>query len=220
MEIEHCAFPDDLLYEGDGLVWARDESGRLVVGITSIYAAVAGRLAKVTSKALGASYTRGAAIGFLESARHFGPIRTPVSGILEAVNETVLANPRTMGDSPYAHGWFARIRPSDWNRERTALRSGPDAKEDLAAQIAALRVRCFAAFPDHEMFEIGIECATVLVKLNELVARIEPGEVVHLVTDDPTSPIEMIRWSDETGQPVVDERKEGALFHYLVRKVR
>jgi len=94
-----------------------------------------------------------------------------------------------------------------------------DAREILAKQIAVLRVRCFAAFPDHEMFEIGIECSAVLAKLNELLTRTEIGTVVHLVTDDPTSPIEMVRWSDQTGQPVIDERKEGNLFHFLVRKV-
>jgi TusA-related sulfurtransferase len=69
------------------------------------------------------------------------------------------------------------------------------------------------------MFEIGTECAAVLVKLNELLAQIPVGDVVHVVTDDPTSPIEMVRWSDESGQPVIDERKEGSLFHFLVRKV-
>ena len=89
----------------------------------------------------------------------------------------------------------------------------------LTKQIAALRIRCFAAFPDFEMFEIGLECSAVLAKLNELLTRIEVGAVVHLVTDDPTSPIEMVRWSDQTGQPVIDERKEGNLFHFLVRKV-
>jgi len=55
--------------------------------------------------------------------------------------------------------------------------------------------------------------------LDELLTRIEVRGVVHLVTDDPTSPIEMVRWSDQTGQPVIDQRKEGNLFHFLVRKV-
>src|SRR2546428_646669 len=133
MKIDGCEFPDDLLYDPAGLVWARPlTSGEVEVGITSIYAA---------------------------------------------------------------------------------------ATELLAKQVAAFRVRCFAAFPDFEMFEIGVECAAVLVKLNELLVQVPVGEVVHLVTDDPTSPIEMVRWSDETGQSVIDERREGSLFHFLVRKV-
>ena len=219
MEIDHCEFPDDLLYDGEGLVWARvEDSGDVLLGITSIYAAVAGRLTKITAKLVGASYAQDSAIGLLESDKYFGPIRTPVSGVLREINEAILAKPRRMTDSVYEDGWFARLRPTNLADDRKALRSAPDARVILSKQIAALRVRCFAAFPDYEMFEIGIECSAVLVKLNELLTRIEVGEVVHLVTDDPTSPIEMVRWSDQTGQPVVDERREGTLFHFLVRK--
>ncbi len=126
--------------------------------------------------------------------------------------------PRTMMEDLYREGWIARIHPSNLAADRSSLLALPAAAEFLAKQIAALRVRCFAAFPDYEMFEIGVECAAVLVKLNELLVQVPLGEIVHLVTDDPTSPIEMVRWSDETGQLVIDERREGPLFHFLVRK--
>jgi glycine cleavage system H lipoate-binding protein/TusA-related sulfurtransferase len=220
MKIDGCEFPDDLLYDREGLVWIRPSpTGDAVVGITSIYAALAGRVAKVTTKTTGTLYPRGAAIGFLESGKHFGPIRTPVGGVLLEVNPSVLAKPRLLTEALYHDGWVARMRPSALTRDRPELLALPAGRETLEKQIAALRVRCFAAFPDYEMFEIGVECAAVLVKLNELLSQIPVGDVVHVVTDDPTSPIEMVRWSDETGQPVIDERKEGSLFHFLVRKV-
>jgi len=220
MKIDGCEFPDDLLYDPDGLVWARPlTSGEVEVGITSIYAAVAGRIAKVSGRPAGVEYAKGSALGFLESGKYFGPIRTPVRGVLREVNPKVLAKPRTMTEALYGDGWVARVRPSNLADDRGSLLALPAATELLAKQIAAFRVRCFAAFPDFEMFEIGVECAAVLVKLNELLVQVPIGEVVHLVTDDPTSPIEMVRWSDETGQPVIDERREGSLFHFLVRKV-
>ena len=220
MKIDGCEFPDDLLYDSDGLVWARPlTSGDVQVGITSIYAAVAGRIAKVSGKTAGVEYAKGSAIGFLESGKYFGPIRAPVGGVLQEINPKVLVKPRTMMEDLYREGWIARVDPSNLAADRSSLLALPAAAEFLAKQIAALRVRCFAAFPDYEMFEIGVECAAVLVKLNELLVQVPLGEIVHLVTDDPTSPIEMVRWSDETGQPVIDERREGALFHFLVRKV-
>jgi len=55
-------------------------------------------------------------------------------------------------------------------------------------------------------------------KLNEELAARAPGDAILLVTDDPTSPIEMVRWSDQTGHPVLAHRKEGTLHHFLVRK--
>jgi len=80
-------------------------------------------------------------------------------------------------------------------------------------------VHCYAALPDYELFEIGTECAAVLVKLNELLARIEAGDVVHLVSDDWTAPVEMQNWSSMTGQPIIETRREGNLYHFLIRKV-
>ncbi len=218
MRIQECEFPEDLLYDSEGFVWVREESGIAVVGITSILAAVAGRLTSVRAKAAGVIYGRGEGIGFLESGRYFGVIRAPVRGTLLAVNEEALRRPKLLSDSPYGDGWFAQLRPENWREDRTALRSASAAHDLLRSQIAALRVRCFAAFPDYEMYEIGVECSAVLVKLNELMARIEVDEVVHIVSDDATAPVEMAQWTEQTGHPVVDARREGNLFHYLVRK--
>jgi glycine cleavage system H lipoate-binding protein/TusA-related sulfurtransferase len=181
---------------------------------------VAGKLTKVTSKALGTEYARGRVIGTLESGKYFGTAKTPVGGVLIAVNEQILSKPKVLSESPYREGWFARLRPTNWTMDRDHLLPIEKAKVILEKQIESLRVRCFAAFPDYDMYEIGTECAAVLVKLNELMGRMEVGEVVHIVSDDWTAPMEMDRWSTETGHPVVDTRKEGNLYHFLVRKVR
>jgi len=181
---------------------------------------VAGKLTKVTAKPAGIEYARGRVIGTLESGKYFGTVKTPVGGVLVALNDAVVRNPKLLSESPYREGWFARLRPMGWSADRQALLPIAEAKGLLAKQIEALHVRCFAAFPDYDMYEIGTECAAVLVKLNELMSRIEVGEVVHIVSDDWTAPMEMDRWSTETGQPVVDARKEGNLYHFLVRKVR
>jgi len=220
MRIEECEFPDDLLYDSEGFAWVREESGIAVVGITSILAAVAGKLTSVRAKTAGVIYGRREGIGSLESGRYFGVIRAPVRGTLLAVNEEVLRKPKLLSDSPYGDGWFARLRPENWREDQTALRSASAAHEMLKSQLASLRIRCFAAFPDYEMYEIGVECSAVLLKLNELMARIEVGEVVHIVSDDATAPVEMAQWTEQTGHPVVDARREGNLFHYLVRRAR
>lgn len=218
LRIEGCEFPDDLLYDPDGLAWAREEADGVVrIGITSILAAVAGRITRVTGRPTGVLYERGRAVGTVESGKYFGPIRTPVGGTLIAVNDGVLARSKTLSERPYAEGWFARVRPTAIDADRGALLPADRAAGAFAGQISALRVRCFAAFPDYEMVEIGTECAAVLSKLNELLAQVEPGAVVHIASDDPTAEVEMRRWSEETRRPLVDSRREGTLFHFLVR---
>ena len=68
------------------------------------------------------------------------------------------------------------------------------------------------------MFDIGVECAAVLVKLNELLANSGAGTVVHVVSDDKSSDIEMQRWSDQTGNQILESRNEGSFYHFMVRK--
>jgi TusA-related sulfurtransferase len=46
------------------------------------------------------------------------------------------------------------------------------------------------------------------------------NEVIHVVSDDVTADIEMERWSDQTGQAVLESRKEGKLTHFIVKKVK
>ncbi len=219
MRVESCEFPDDLLYDADGLVWVRPEpTGEVALGVTSLHAALAGRLTKVEARRVGTSYDRGRSVGTLESIRYFGSIRTPVRGTLVAVNATVLSSPKVLSETPYTEGWFARMRPADWEADRETLRTVPQSRDAFAAQIAALHVHCFAAFPDYELFEIGTECSAVLARLDETLAGAAEGEVVHLVSDDWTAPAEIVNWSQRTGHPVVEERKEGNLYHFLVRK--
>jgi len=134
MKIDGCEFPDDLLYDSDGLVWARPlTSGDVQVGITSIYAAIAGRIAKVSGRTAGVEYAKGSSIGFLESGKYFGPIRAPVGGVLQEVNPKVLAKPRTMTEAVYEFGHrtlrttvglSSRFQPEPTVLRRRSLRCG------------------------------------------------------------------------------------------------
>jgi TusA-related sulfurtransferase len=70
------------------------------------------------------------------------------------------------------------------------------------------------------MYEIGVECAATLTKLDELVSSIEIGGIVHLVSDDNSADLEMIRWSEERGQSILETRPEGNLLHFIIKKTK
>jgi len=221
LEIDHCIFPDDLLYDLENNTWLRvEEDGEVTIGVTSVLPAIAGKLTLARLKAVGIDIQRGQSLGTLESQKFVGPIPSPVSGILVKTNGLVVDKPRIINDAPYEDGWIARLRPSQLKLERILLSKSGESKIPLQQKIAEFHVRCFKAFPDHEMSEIGTECSAVLIHLNELLATISVGEVVHLVSDDPTAYVEMVVWSERTGQSLVDWRKEGNLFHFIVRKAR
>jgi glycine cleavage system H lipoate-binding protein/TusA-related sulfurtransferase len=220
LKIEYCDFPDDALYDLENNVWVKlDSPTRAKIGITSVHAALAGRLSSVKFKPLGTNLNKGQSVATIESARYFGVVRTPVAGTLVAVNSRLESEPKLANDSPYTLGWFAEIARSPGDNGLESLVKPEEAVERIREQIRSLRVRCFAAYPDREMWEIGVECAAVLVRLNELLEYCKLNEVVHVVSDDPTADIEMERWADETGQAVLESRKEGKLMHFIVKKI-
>jgi glycine cleavage system H lipoate-binding protein/TusA-related sulfurtransferase len=221
LEIEHCEFPEDRVYDLENNVWVKLDDQRVAtIGITSVHAALAGRLTQVKFKAVGELFERGRAAATIESVKYFGAVRAPLTGILLEKNSALETSPKLANDDPYGHGWFAKMRPSRLDVELQSLLEPSHAVERIRGQIGELRIRCFRAFPDHEMWEIGVECAAVLVRLDDLIGQISVGEVVHIVSDDPTADIEMVRWSDQTGQEVLESRWEGKLAHFIVRKVK
>lgn len=223
MEIDHCIFPDQLLYDVDNFVWANNNDngkGSMTLGITSILTFIAGKICTIKIKNPGTEIKRGKSIGTLESNKYFGVVRSPISGTIVETNYSIVNNPKIVNDYPYTEGWFAKIRPNNMFGEIKALETIENCHAKIMLIIQQLHVRCFAAFPDYEMFEIGVECAATLTKLDELLAKLETGHVVHLVSDDGTADLEIIRWSEQTGQSVVELRKEGNLFHFIIRKVK
>jgi glycine cleavage system H lipoate-binding protein/TusA-related sulfurtransferase len=220
LEIDHCIFPDELLYDLENNTWLRvEEDGEVTIGVTSVLPAIAGKLTLARLKAVGIDIQRGKSLGTLESQKFVGPIPSPVSGTLVKTNGLVVDKPRIINDSPYEDGWIARIRPSQLALERILLSKSSESRIPLRQKIAEFHVRCFKAFADHEVSEIGTECSAVLVRLNDLLATLPIGEVVHLISDDPTAYVEMVAWSERTGQSLVDWRKEGNLFHFIIKKM-
>jgi len=221
LEIDHCVFPDDLLYDLENNTWLRiEDNGEVTVGVTSVLPAIAGKLTLARLKSAEVAIQRGQSLGTLESLKFVGPIPSPVSGILLKTNGLIVDRPRIINNSPYQEGWIASLKPSHLALERILLSKSTESKTLLVKKIAEFHVRCFKAFPDHEMSEIGTECSAVLIRLNDLLATIPVGEVVHLVSDDPTAYVEMVAWSERTGQNLLDWRQEGNLFHFIVKKVR
>ena len=221
MKIDNCLFPEDLLYDTENLVWLsnKDEKKTVTIGITAIMASVASKLFSVKLKPVGTKIEKGKSCGVLESVKYFGVVRTPISGTIVDVNKSLMDNPKLANDFPYSQGWFVKIEPSDLT-DLNALETIENCRDEMSLAIQKLRVRCFVAFPDHEMFEIGVECSATLAKLDELLEKIPTGEVIHLVSDDPTADIEMLRWSEDKGQSLLETRKEGNLFHFIVKKIR
>ena len=221
MEVEGCPLPDDRLYDLENELWVRFEPGEQVatVGILAPFASFIGKVQRVEYRATSGPVDRGRGVAIVESTRYTGAVRMPVDGRILEVNPLLADRPKWVNDDPYGRGWVFRaaangpVVPGTGGLENASAIAGR-----LAERIRARHVRCWAAAPDLELIEVGAECSAILARLDEEIARRAPDDVLLLVTDDPTSPIELVRWSDRTGESVIDHRTEGALHQFLIRK--
>jgi len=220
MELGGCSLPEDRLYDLENDVWWAPESegGVARVGVLSTLSAFAGPFRSFAFRPVEGAVGRGRSVATVESYRYTGAVRMPVDVVLVERNEELVHRPRLLNDAPYADGWVVRVRAARPEDPVQLLESAGAIARRLEERIRTQRIRCWPVTPDLELYEIGIECSAVLTKLNEELAARPPGESILLVTDDPTSPIEMVRWSDQTGHPVLAHRAEGTLHQFLVRK--
>ncbi|MGI0131159.1 MAG: hypothetical protein ACREEC_13590 [Thermoplasmata archaeon] len=220
MEIGGCPVPEDRLYDLENDVWyLREEpSGRARVGLIGPLVWFAGAFQTVAFRPVEGRIGRGRSIATVESVRYTGAVRLPVDGVVEDRNQQIVERPRLLNDAPYGEGWVVRIRPSDDRYPPPGLEPASAVAERLGERIRRQRIRCWPQTPDLELYEIGIECSAVLTMLNEELRGRPAGQAVLLVTDDPTSPIEMERWSDQSGHALLAHRREGSLHSFLVRK--
>jgi glycine cleavage system H protein len=220
MEILGCLLPEDRLYDLENDTWWFPEPGEGTarVGLMAPFGAFAGPFRSFAFRPVDGVVERGRSVATVESVRLTGAIRLPVDARVVERNERLAANPRLLNDAPYADGWVVRVRPERPEDPGRILEDAARVAARLEDRIRTRRIRCWPTTPEVELSEVGLECSAVLVKLNEELARRAPGEAVLLVTDDPTSPIEMVRWSDQTGYPILAQRREENLFQFLVRK--
>jgi glycine cleavage system H protein len=222
MEVAGCPVPEDRLYDPEEEVWLKlSEDGHSArVGLVAWLSSFAGRFQTVTYRPVEGVIERGRSVATVESIRYTGPVRLPVTGTILERNDALRTSPKLLNNSPYDEGWVVRIALRDPSEPDRTMQRASQVAGPLAERIARLRIHCYPAVPDSELVEIGAECQAVLVRLSEEIERRAPGEVVLLVTDDPTAPIEMVRWEDRSGHRVIHHRREGTLHHFLVRRER
>ncbi|MGH9973005.1 MAG: hypothetical protein ACRD93_03805 [Nitrososphaeraceae archaeon] len=229
MKISHCDFPEGILYDLDNFVWLRndeDDHSIVTLGITPILITLAGKLTKIKLKQIGTNVEKNKSVGSIESLRYFGMVRCPLEGKIIEINNILSDNPKIVNDFPYDDGWLVKVKfdnsgsSVDSVFKNYNLKFIDECHDEIKKLIEKLHVRCFSAFPDYEMFEIGVECAATLTKLDELIDKIDLGNIVHVVSDDLSADLEMIRWSEERGQNLLESRKEGNLYHFIVKKIK
>mgnify|MGYP000527661450 CR=1 FL=1 len=140
--VNNCNIPEDLYYVIEKHVWARFESDAITVGITDVAQNLAKTIISVTPRKVGKEVTQGKSLATVESGKWVGAVPSPVSGAIIEVNQSVISDPRKINDDPYGEGWIARLQPSDWDGESSALATGAEGVEAYKGFLDAEGIVC------------------------------------------------------------------------------
>jgi glycine cleavage system H protein len=102
-------YPDDLLYHPEH-DWARVEGDEAVLGITWHAQDALGELVHFEPPDVGATISKDASYGEIESVKAVSDLISPLSGEVLAVNQDVVDAPETVNEDPHGRGWLIRIR--------------------------------------------------------------------------------------------------------------
>jgi len=118
--------PTDRLYDTRYDMWVQRAGERVVVGVTSFGVFLAGELIAFTAKPRGAQVELGRGIGTVESSKTVMAVHSPLSLLVDEINEVAEEHPRVINTDPYVAGWMVRGRPLAWENERAALVNARD----------------------------------------------------------------------------------------------
>ena len=134
MEIEGYVFPDDLYYHKEHF-WAKVDGNTVVMGANDFAQKLAGQIVYVELPSRGRALEQGKPCGSMESGKWVGRVYAPVSGKVEAVNETLEETPELVNESPYEKGWICKIYPANLQEELKNLLTGSSLVEFIKSEI-------------------------------------------------------------------------------------
>jgi len=93
--------------------WARQEEGRVRVGITDFAQEQLGDVVFLNLPEVGSSVQAGQALGEIESTKSVADIYAPITGTVVEVNTEAADDPAAVNQEPYGRGWLVLIEPDD-----------------------------------------------------------------------------------------------------------
>ena len=106
------SYPDDCRY-ADSHEYARRDGELVRVGISAFAVDQLGDIVFVELPEVGDSLSQGSSFGSVESVKAVEEVIAPISGLIEARNEAVLASPEELQNDPYGEGWLLLLQPAD-----------------------------------------------------------------------------------------------------------
>ena len=101
-------YPEELKYSKTH-EWVKEEDGLVLIGISDFAQDSLGDIVFVNLPEAGDEVTVGEAFADVESVKAVSDVFSPVSGIVEEVNEALADDPALVNSDPYG-SWFIKVK--------------------------------------------------------------------------------------------------------------
>ncbi|MCL2172857.1 MAG: glycine cleavage system protein GcvH [Nitrososphaerota archaeon] len=120
VDIEGYEVPEGLYYSKD-FVWIKIEDQKVRVGITDYAQKALREIVYAELPSVETEVNQNETCGTLESVKAVSDLTTPISGVIEKVNEEVLSHPEILNEDPYGKAWLLVIKPANLEAELVSL---------------------------------------------------------------------------------------------------
>ena len=142
-KINECVIFKNLHYSVPDNTWVRvNDDGTVTIGMTDVAQSLAGPILHAKAKKVGVARKKGRPIATVESGKWVGPVKSPMTGEIVAINETLSEDVKVINKSPYNKGWIIKLKPEDLERDLADLLTGDAAVEAYRAKIEKEGLTC------------------------------------------------------------------------------
>ena len=135
-KVNECVIFKNLHYSVKDNTWVRvNDDGTVTIGMTDVAQSLAGPILHAKAKKVGVARKKGRPIATVESGKWVGPVKSPMTGEIVAINETLLQDVKAINKSPYNEGWIVKMKPVDLEGDLADLVTGDAAVEEYRAKI-------------------------------------------------------------------------------------
>lgn len=131
----------DLAYDPMSRTWLEPRpEGSYRVGMDPVEVEASGTIAALVFVEVGTCLKRGEPLGSVEAEKFVGPLTSPLTATVSAVNPDVVARPSLVDADPYG-AWLVELSPLPGCEEADLLRGAAEVRRWFEAQVAEYRLK-------------------------------------------------------------------------------
>lgn len=211
-----CLLPEDRLYIVEQDLWLKPLSSTLRIGVTQPFLFFTGKPRKISIRPPGIQIRRNTAFAIISTSKTETAVVAPFEFKIVRANEEIVQDPVKLAEDVYEKGWIVEITTD------SSAYSAVQAVEAARQYLEINRERgvvCLKAVPDYDLPVFGETCENILTQIGDFMnTHVALGQILHVITADPATEVDMIDWSDKTHTELLDLRRVGKTLHAVFRK--